>query len=153
MGLINKQDLYEKVAEWEAQALHMVEKTMYDENPTEWKKWSTILTERSAFKYDVANAPLVQQWIPLKTRPMDEEERKEWSEKLGYDIDYDEAVIYVSQLPDDQQVVLTCNQYGTIAIDTFEQDPDYGCSFYENGDMDGIIAWMPLPEPYKEETK
>lgn len=25
-----------------------------------------------------------------------------------------------------------------------------GCYFEENGDMDGIIAWMPLPEPPKE---
>lgn len=36
-------------------------------------------------------------------------------------------------------------------IDKFENDPDYGCSFEENGDMDGIVAWMPLPEPWKGE--
>jgi len=92
-------------------------------------------------------------WIPLKTRPMDEEERKEWSEKLGYDIDYDEAVIYVSQLPDDGQEVLVYSKYGGVSIDKFSDDPDYGCSFEENGDMDGIVAWMPLPEPPKEETE
>lgn len=89
-------------------------------------------------------------WIPVTTRPMDEEERLEWSEKLGYDIEYEDAVIYTSQLPDDGQEVLTCNRYGHVAIDKFENDPDYGCCFEENGDMDGILAWMPLPEPYEE---
>ena len=91
------------------------------------------------------------EWIPVKTRPMDEEERREWSEKFGYDIEYDEAVIYTSQLPDDGQAVLTCSRYGNIAIDIFENDPDYGCGFEENGDMDGIVAWMPLPMPYRED--
>ena len=90
-----------------------------------------------------------QKWIPVKTRPMDEEERKEWSEKLGYDIEYD-AVIYVSQLPDDGQEVLVCGLYGNVWIDKFSDDPYYGCSFEENGDMDGVVAWMPLPEPPKE---
>ena len=90
-------------------------------------------------------------WIPIKTRQMDEEERVEWSEKLGYDLENDEAVIYTSQLPDDGQEVLTCSLYGTIRTDKFENDPDYGCSFEENGDMDGIVAWMPLPAPWEGE--
>ena len=32
-------------------------------------------------------------WIPITSRPMDDEERIEWSEKLGYDIEYDDAII------------------------------------------------------------
>ena len=99
---------------------------------------------------DLPTADQAGRWIPLTTRPMDEEERLEWSEKLGYDIEYEDAVIYTSQLPDDGQEVLTCNRYGHVAIDKFENDPDYGCCFEENGDMDGILAWMPLPEPYEE---
>ena len=91
-----------------------------------------------------------QKWILVESRPMDNEERLEWSEKLGYDIEYNEAFIYTSQLPDDGQKVLVCGRYGRIWIDKFENDPDYGCSFEENGDMDGIVAWMPLPEPPKE---
>ena len=89
-------------------------------------------------------------WIPITTRQMTEEERKEWIEKFGYDLEDDEAVVFTSQLPEDDQVVLTLNRYKVINIDTFENDPDYGCSFYENGDMDGIVAWMPLPEPPKD---
>ena len=53
---ISREALYNKTAEWEAQALHMVETTMHDEDNAEWKRWSTILTERSAFKHDVADA-------------------------------------------------------------------------------------------------
>lgn len=95
----------------------------------------------------------MSKWIPITTRPMDEEERKEWSEKLGYDIEYNEALIYTSQLPDDGQEVLVCGRYGRVWIDIFENDPDYGCCFEENGDMDGIVAWMPLPSPYRGERR
>ena len=49
--------LYEKTAEWEAQALHMVDIHSHDEDNAEWKRWSTILTERSAFKFDIADFP------------------------------------------------------------------------------------------------
>jgi hypothetical protein len=57
--LIDRNKLYEKTADWEAQALHMVEVTMHDEDTTEWRKWSTVLRERSAFKFDVADAPVI----------------------------------------------------------------------------------------------
>lgn len=104
----------------------------------------------------IENAPTVDAepvaWIPITARPMDTEERLEWSEKLGYDIanDDDEALIYTSQLPDDGQEVLVCGINGRVWVDTFNNDPDYGCYFEENGDMDGIVAWMPLPKPYGE---
>ena len=64
MDLIDRKRLYEKTAEWEAQALHMVEKTMHDEDKTEWRKWSVILAERSAFKHDIADAPALMKWTP-----------------------------------------------------------------------------------------
>lgn len=57
--LISKSELYEKVCTWEAQALHMCEVTMNDEDNTEWRRWSAILNERSAFKFDVADAPTI----------------------------------------------------------------------------------------------
>lgn len=92
----------------------------------------------------------MSKWIPITARPMDTEERLQWSEKLGFDVEYNEALVYTSQLPDDGQKVLVCGRYGMVWIDTFENDPDYGCYFEEHGDMDGIVAWMLLPEPYKE---
>lgn len=57
--LISKSELYEKVCTWEAQALHMCEVTMNDEDNTDWRRWSAILKERSAFKFDVADAPTI----------------------------------------------------------------------------------------------
>lgn len=60
MRLIDADALYEKAAEWEAQALHMVAVTMNDEDKTEWRRWNVILTERSAFKFDIADAPIIE---------------------------------------------------------------------------------------------
>lgn len=89
------------------------------------------------------------EWNIIKSRPMDDEERNEWSERMGYELDDDECVIY-SNLPDDGQEVLVASKFGTVYVDTFYNDPDEGCYFEDNGDMDGIIAWMPLPDPPKE---
>lgn len=97
----------------------------------------------------------MSEWIPVTSRPMDEEERAEWSAKIGYDIEDEDAIIFTSQMPDDGEEVLTCNRYGYVRIDTFNDDPEYGCYFEDNGDMDGIVAWMQKPKPYKppkEET-
>ncbi len=88
-------------------------------------------------------------WIVFETRPMDEEERRYYSEQYGFGLADDEAVIYCSQMPDHGQEVLVCNKYGQIWIDTFDDDPDYGVGFETNGDMDGLVAWMPLPKPYE----
>lgn len=93
----------------------------------------------------------MSEWIPIKSRPMDEDERKEWSAKLGHKLEDDEAVIYMSPLPDDGQNVLICQRNGNIRMDTFVED-DYGCYFDEYGAMDGVAAWMPLPEPYHPDT-
>lgn len=89
-------------------------------------------------------------WIMIESRPMDEEERRYYSEHYGYNLTDDEAVIYCCQLPKHGQEVLVCNKYGHIWLDTFDDDPDYGVGFETNGDMDGLVAWMPLPEPPKE---
>lgn len=88
------------------------------------------------------------EWIAIKSRPMDEEERKDYSERCGYDIEREDAIVYTCPLPEDGQEVLVCNIYQNVWIDTFSNDPDYGVGFEESGDMDGITAWMPLPDPY-----
>ena len=62
---IDADALYEQTAEWEARALAVVEnlnskplEEMDANELTEWRKWSCILNERSAFKHDVADAPI-----------------------------------------------------------------------------------------------
>ena len=67
--LISRQALYDRAATLEAQALDYVGKLIErdgDEYSTEWKIWSAILAERTAFKHDVFDAPSAQRtgrWI------------------------------------------------------------------------------------------
>lgn len=81
-------------------------------------------------------------WIPLKTRPMTDEEStfyKDWAE-YG-------AELFDCPLPDDGQEVLV-SWGGNVCIDTFVKDDSDGC-YFEGVEIDDVEAWMPLPEPYK----
>lgn len=90
----------------------------------------------------------LQPWRVITKRPMTDEERADAAERLGCDIEDEDAVIFCN-LPEDGKDVLVCTWYGHIYIDTLYSD-DQGCYFEDAGDMEGVIAWMPLPEPYKE---
>lgn len=57
--MVDADALYERTAEWEAQALAEVEKHDPREDREEWLKWTYILNERTAFKHDVADAPII----------------------------------------------------------------------------------------------
>lgn len=85
-----------------------------------------------------------QGWIPIKTRPMTEEEKEE--------IEIEYAYMYDCLLPDDGQDVLITDRWGNVEVDTFCDDY-YGCYFETNCDDDEVIAWMPLPEPMKKENQ
>ena len=57
--------LYEQTKKWEASALAYLRKLvktpleeMNEAEKAEWVKWMAILGERSAFKFDVADAPI-----------------------------------------------------------------------------------------------
>ena len=88
-------------------------------------------------------------WIPVTTRPMDSEEREYWSDHFGYPLDDEDAVIFDCKMPEDGQKILV--SYSTfVSMDTCEIDG--GCyGLEENGDWEGVTAWMPMPEHYKEE--
>ena len=61
--LISRQALYDKAATLEAQALDYVGKLIErdgEETSVEWRIWSAILVERTAFKHDVYDAPSAQ---------------------------------------------------------------------------------------------
>ena len=67
--LIDADALYERAASLDAQALDYVAKLIErdgDEISTEWKIWSAILAERTAFKHDVFDAPTI---IPAEGGP------------------------------------------------------------------------------------
>ena len=83
-------------------------------------------------------------WIPVKTRPMTEEEKEYYSEYLFEG----NGLIYECPLPDDGQEVLITSKYGSVDKTTFYTDCG---NYFENyEDYDEVIAWQPLPEPYKE---
>lgn len=86
-------------------------------------------------------------WIPITSRHMTEEEKKDFAERTGYDEkDFDD--ILSCPLPEDGETVLITDRLGNVEIDTFINDCD-GCYFECNCDMEDVKAWMPLPEPYK----
>lgn len=96
----------------------------------------------------LSNVPTIdaEQWHVIKKRPMTNDERIEWSEEIGHGIEDEDAFIYFN-LPDDGEEVLVSTQFGLVYVDTFCEDE--GCYFEENGDMDGIVAWMEKPKPYR----
>jgi hypothetical protein len=90
----------------------------------------------------------MQPWRVITKRQMTFVEKKDYAESIGWEIAEEDAFIY-GNLPEDGNEVLVCTWYGHIYIDTLYSD-DQGCYFEDAGDMEGVIAWMPLPEPYKE---
>jgi len=78
-------------------------------------------------------------WTPVKTRPLTDEERD------GLLINAECA--FDCPMPEDGQEVIVTTDLGGVGIDTFCRDVE-GC-YFENYD-DDVIAWMPLPEPWKE---
>lgn len=61
--------------------------------------------------------------------------------------------VYSGTLPEDQEDVLIITRYGSIEKDTFFIDNCGCCYFEEYCDENDVVAWMPLPKPYKEEGK
>lgn len=83
-------------------------------------------------------------WIPIKTRPMTEEEKEYYSEYLFEG----NGLIYECPLPEDGQEVLITSKYGSVDKTIFYTDCG---NYFENyEDYDEVIAWQPLPKPYKE---
>ena len=83
-------------------------------------------------------------WIPVKAREMTPEERE------LYLNEYDGMTIYDCELPDDGQEVLITTSWGAVEKTTFQRDSYNICYFECYEDEDDVIAWMPLPERYKE---
>lgn len=100
---------------------------------------------------DLAIKALDSQWIPVTYRPMTEEEEKELCEKFGIkegSLEDWEKRVFTCHLPDDGQEILT--SFGKYVREDICSYDEYGCGLENNGDWDGIDAWMPMPEPYKK---
>ena len=100
----------------------------------------------------LAEKALDSQWIPVTYRPIPEEEEKELCEKLGIEegiLEDWEKRVFTCHLPDDgQEILISRGKYVQEDICSWDE---YGCGLENNGDWDGVDAWMPKPEPYKKE--
>lgn len=101
------------------------------------------------------------EWIPIKTRPMTEEEKQNAIEKHDVDpddLEYPFAWHFDCKLPElkegEQSVdVLVTTDLGFVKVTNFFIDY-LGCSCFEEMDEAGeFVAWMPLPEAYKSEVQ
>ena len=93
---------------------------------------------------DVEKLPSVQRWIPVKWHTITEEER----EREGYPKEW---VIYLDcEMPADGERILVQNRRGEICSDECYEDGEYSLDSGRDW-VDDIVAWMPLPEPYKGE--
>ena len=102
-------------------------------------------------KHMISHAPTVktelaikaleaQGWIPVKTRELTAEEKEEHPDSI---------FMWDCPLPDTPQDVLITTKWGDVQLCTFCAD-DMG-SYFDEVDWDFVLAWMPLPEPYKKE--
>ena len=94
--------------------------------------------------------PRFGKWTPIKTRPMTDDERKDFEENCDciFPLADEDAFVFDCKMPDDEQNILISTKSGFIFFDTCIHD-DYGYGLYERDDWDGVAAWMPLPEPYE----
>lgn len=92
--------------------------------------------ERAVKTYETVE---INKWIPIKTRPLTEEERELFGDKYDF--------MYEGQLPEDGQDVLITHQNGKVYADTF---CNFGTPYFETYCDEGeVIAWQPFPKPYK----
>ena len=78
MRLIDADKLYDKTTTLEAQALAQCERLMHDEEALEeWKRWSAILAERSAFRCDLEREPTIDAVPVIRCKDCKYQE-KEW---------------------------------------------------------------------------
>ena len=128
---------------------HVCRRTSCKECPLHIQVTNTLTDcELELFLHNLPSAP---QWIPVKTRPMDEEERAYYTEIYSWELTDEEAVIFECQMPEDGQEIWVCSECGNVWIDTCEIEDGIGLE--GNGDWNDIVAWMPhyKPEPWKGE--
>ena len=97
-----------------------------------------------AFCKDIDEQPTIdqQKWIPFHKRELTEEEQEmypEWSYYLD------------CELPEDGEEILISSPTWGVYKDTFNNEGSDGCYLEGDEEIDDGMAWMPLPEPWREE--
>lgn len=81
-------------------------------------------------------------WIPVKFRPLTEEEQEEYP---------DYCYMADCPMPDDGEEILVTTTHGYVNKDISYFDDGFCLDSGYDWQTD-VIAWMPLPEPYKEDS-
>lgn len=86
---------------------------------------------------------VLQKWIPVKWHEITEEERTE----EGYSDDI--VAVFDCEMPDDNQEILVTTTHGYVNQDVCYIDDGY--SLDSGWDwIEDIVAWMPMPKPWRE---
>ena len=96
----------------------------------------------------------MSEWIPVKMRLMSDEEYESLTE-YDCELERDDVQMFDCKMPEDGQEILislvgSYVRCDTCCIDCISGFDCYGLEYM--GDWSGVTAWMPLPEPYKEEA-
>ena len=87
-------------------------------------------------------------WIPVKWHEITDEER----EREGYPKDW--ACYLDCIMPYDGQRILITTKGGFVELDECYSDDGCTLSLDSGYDwIDDVVAWLPLPEPYKHEVE
>jgi len=123
--------------------------------------WEEIKEKSKSDFLELCEHEETREWIPIKTRPLTEEEKQNAIE--NHDIDPDDLKYPLSwhfdcKLPElkkgEQSVdVLVTTDLGFVKVTNFFIDY-LGCLCFEDMDEAGeFVAWMPLPESYQSEVQ
>lgn len=88
---------------------------------------------------DKALEQKIDHWIPVKFRPLTDEEQEEYP---------DYCYMADCLMPDDGEEILVSTKYGRVEKDECRFDDGYYLDSGYDWQTD-IVAWMPLPESYK----
>lgn len=127
------------------------DKELYEKIET-YKNSYRIMSD--AFENEVRKNRSRDEWIPVKYRPLTGEERIAFAEHYG--IEYCDTVdekAFDCPMPEDGQEILISTSWGVVEDEADNDIDGEGFIVYGlkgNGDWEGIDAWMPKPEPYKE---
>ena len=125
--LINGKDLYEKIADLEADMRKKLLSTPRDSEA--YIRYVERLNERSFFKHEIMDAPRVEtepQWIPCSERLPEE----------------GEEVLITTKTSDKLYFGMYAKRYGFSMREGFICGEDFMW-------ISTAVAWMPLPQPYK----